>query len=233
MGSWIKKLRTLPLRYHLLLMAGVVLVGFLSVVWGLSFYTNHDTVVQIPELRGKSLSQVAELLDAAELRYEVVDSVYDKSATPGTVIEVYPAVGQSVKPHRIIFLKVYGSEPPRVSAPYVKDMSARQAYALLQGMGFESVSQRAVPGEYMGLCQGLALASGQLIEPGTLITKDTPLVLLVVGAVQLDSLSLDDLLGRDPEQSVDSLGQRPDSLRRGQRNTPEPEHPDDNPENWW
>lgn len=220
------------ITFNLFLMLLVGLSGFFAVVWGLGFYTNHGETVVIPELRGKHLTEAIRMLDAADLNYEVVDSIYDKKAIPGSVIEAYPNTGESVKPQRIIFLKIYATSPPRISIPYLKDMSSRQALALLRGLGFEFISERIVAGEYMGLCQGIALANGKPLQAGDLVTKDTPLVLLVTGQIMIDSLRLDDLLAEDSLASAASAIAVGDSTQR-KREQKQDDEPQPEPENFW
>lgn len=219
---------------NLLIMMIVGVSGFLLLVWSLGYYTRHGESAIIPSVKGKQLSEAIDLLRDADLEYEVVDSVYDKLAIPNTIIEVYPGAGETVKPGRIIFLKIYASAPPRIPVPHIKDMSARQAYALLRGLGFESISEKAVVGEYMGLCQGLTLANGQTLKAGDLISRDTRLVLLVTGRVQLDSVRLDDLLAADSLASASSALSVGDSTIPKKNVPQEPvDEPQPEPENFW
>ena len=221
--------------YNLLVMAGIAIVGFMTVAWGLDFYTSHGEKVAIPRLAGKSLNEAIQLLEDADLRYEVVDSVYSKEARPGTIVEVYPEEGLNVKPNRIIFLKIYTSEPPKVAIPHVKDMSARQAYALLKAMGFENISQKIVPGDYIGSCQGLALQDGSLLTTGAYISKDTPIVLLVTGTVIVpDSINVDDLM--TPEGAAadtSTVSGTSETTPSRKENTSKTDEPTEKPEQWW
>lgn len=214
---------------NLLAILCVGLSGFFLLVWGLDYYTRHDVTVTIPELRGKHLGRAIAMLDDVGLRYEVVDSVYDKRATPGTVLEAYPSSGEVVKPQRIIFLKIYATSPPKLAVPYVKDMSARQAFALLRALGFEYISQKIVAGEYKGLCQGISLDGGSVLKAGDLINKDTPLVLLVTGDVLSDSIRIDDLLLEGEGEEALST----DSTSHQAEPRPKAPKPDNEPENWW
>lgn len=204
----------------LLIASGV----FFALVSWLEYYTRHGQSVTIPNIKGKSLQEAIALLQDANLRWEVVDSLYEKNALAGSIMETYPSVGETVKPDRIIFLKVYATSAPKLAIPYVKDMSARQAYALLVALGFEQISQKVVAGEYLDLCQGIANLEDEPLEAGTLVNKETPLVLLVTGTLQLDSIKLEDLLTTDQkDNSIDSLTQ---SQSQG-------DEPQDEPENWW
>lgn len=217
---------------NLLMMLLVGISGFVVIVWGLDFYTKHGESVVIPELRGKLLPEGITMLEDADLRYEVVDSIYDKKAVPGSIIEAYPSPGARVKPQRIIFLKVYAMAPPRIPVPHVKDMSARQALALLRGLGFENIKERSVSGEYVGLCQGLTYADGKPIKVGDMISKETPIVILITGQIQVDSIRLDDLLAEDSLASVSSAISTGDSTKRKKGDVPVDE-PQPEPEQFW
>lgn len=217
---------------NLLMMLLVGISGFVVIAWGLDFYTKHGESVVIPELRGKLLPEGITMLEDADLRYEVVDSIYDKKAVPGSIIETYPSPGARVKPQRIIFLKVYAMAPPRIPVPHVKDMSARQALALLRGLGFVNIKERSVAGEYIGLCQGLTYADGKPIKVGDMISKETPIVILITGQVQVDSIRLDDLLAEDSLASVSSAITAGDSTKRKKEDAPVDE-PQPEPEQFW
>ncbi|WP_052080808.1 PASTA domain-containing protein [Porphyromonas sp. COT-239 OH1446] len=169
--------------FNLLLMLLLSSVLLWGIIWGLKVYTKHHINIPIPEVRGKTLEQTSLILSSSNLFYEVVDSVYSREAVPGTVFDVIPAPGHEVKPGRTIFVKIYSSQQRRVALPYVKDMSARQALALLRGLGFERVDQRIVSGPYINLAQGFELRNGQPLKAGDMLSIDTPIVLLVVGNV--------------------------------------------------
>lgn len=221
-----KKRQTSILK-HLALMAAISVLILIGVIWGLKSYTRHQINVQVPSVQGKSVDEAIRLLEASDLRYEVIDSVYDRTQMPGTVAEVIPIEGASVKPGRIIFIKCYSSSAMRYAVPYVKDISVRQARALLRGMGFEQISERIVPGEHLDLCVGLELAGGRPLVAGTMIPKDTPIVILVTGSVS-DSLSVVDLLEDYEASPTDSLPKRAaDSLAK-----PKPT-PTNTPDDWW
>lgn len=200
---------------------GVVLFGILT--WGLDVYTHHGENVAIPEVRGKSLGEASRQLEAVDLRYEVIDSIYDKGAIPGTIQETIPAPGARVKPGRLIFVTIYASSPRKLVLPHIEgmNMSGRQVVAMLRGLGFEQLETRIVAGEHRDLCVGITDTQGRPLKGGTALAKDTKLVLLITGQVR-DSLSIDDLL-RDIEADWNS--------------EPAPPQPDTTtktePENWW
>lgn len=222
------------LNLGLMLLVGIgIAVG--ATLW-LGSYTRHGEEVTIPEIRGKSLDEVRALFKEVDLHYEVVDSIYDESARAGVVRELVPSSGSKVKPGRIVFLTTYAYAPRPLTLPYVENMSARQAIALLRGLGFESVSTKLVSGEYRDLCLGVTDSSGKPIPAGTALNKNTPLIALVTGAV-LDSLTTKDFI--DNTESIivcdEPIYEEPITSE------PEPDTPDTarktppetKPENWW
>lgn len=209
---------------NLLLMIGLSALIVVATTWALKFYTKHHTNVPVPEVRGKLLGEAIRTLSASDLYYEVVDSVYSREAQPGTVFDVVPAPGHEVKPGRIIFLRVYSNQQRRVSLPYVQDMSVRQAIALLRGLGFEHIEQKIVPGPYTDLAKGITLRDGTPLEPGKILSIDTPIVLLVVGTV-IDSLP--------PVEGLIEGGNGSAGHSNGGSRSDEPDGDDPEPNSWW
>ncbi|MDO4691354.1 MAG: PASTA domain-containing protein [Porphyromonadaceae bacterium] len=207
---------------HLFLMVVASILILFGIMWGLKLYTRHQDNVQVPNIVGKTLNEAYSQLERTDLRYEIVDSVYDKGQRPGTVAELTPAAGASVKPGRIIFIKTYASSPMRYSIPYVKDMSVRQARALLRGLGFDNITERIVPGEHLELCVGLQHRDGRPIEAGAMIAKETPIVMLITGIVR-DTLSTGDLIEDYEYPNSDST----------MRVRPAKQDTTDTPDDWW
>ncbi len=215
----------------LMLLAGIML--FVLLTWILSAYTRHGEEVIIPEIRGKHLTEAIDMLDREDIDYEVVDSIYDAEAMPGAVKESVPSPGARVKPGRTIYLITYAASPRPVVLPYVENMSARQARALLAAMGFDAVTIRIVAGEYRDLCVGVTDLKGRPLQAGTQLSKGTPLVLLISGQVQ-DTIRVEDLIeSTEGEWLGEEQGAtRPaDSTRRRE---PKPQaQTGSEPEEWW
>lgn len=210
-----------------LLLIGLCLVALILVAgWGLRVYAQHGEEVIIPELRGKGLGEAKAALEAAGLEYEIVDSVYRREATPGTIQESLPVAGARVKPGRIVYLTIFAVADRPMTMPMVANMSARNAMALLRGMGFEHIQTRMVAGEYEDLCLGVLDASGVEITPGSKVSRNTRLTILV-SSLKIDSLRVSDLIeGADSTLVEDMSPSRPTA--------PTPDTiPQKDPEDWW
>lgn len=173
----------------LMLLASVGIIA-LTLIW-MNLFTRHGQEVEIPDIQGLSVSQAEELLDKADLEYEIIDSIYTADAAPGAVLDVVPHIGSKVKKGRIVFLTIKATSPRQEAIPVLLDVSERQALATLRSIGFEHITPSYVPGAFDGLVQGVQTLSGQPLEPGRRVPLTTPLVLVV-------SVGIHDSLGIDP-----------------------------------
>lgn len=210
-----------------LLLIGLCLgVLALGASWWLKIYAQHGEEVIIPELRGKGLGEAKAALEDAGLEYEIVDSVYRREATPGTIQETLPVAGARVKPGRIVYLTIFAVADRPMTMPMVANMSARNAMALLRGMGFEHIQTRVVAGEYEDLCLGVLDASGIELPPGSKVSRNTRLTILV-SSLKIDTLRVSDLIeGADSTLVKDGLISRP--TKSNPDTIPQKE-----PEDWW
>lgn len=97
----------------------------------LSQITRHGEELTVPELKGKNIKEVYAQLE--KLGFDIsIDSAYDTSAAPLTVIEIQPEAGSKVKTGRTIFLTVNKVNPPEVEMPNLLNLSFRNAVLLLE-----------------------------------------------------------------------------------------------------
>ena len=84
--------------YKNVVLAGVVLI-LLFVGWlkYLSIYTNHDDFILVPELYDIEISSLDSLVYSYGLRYEIIDSIFDKSKLKGVVVNQDPLPNTKVK----------------------------------------------------------------------------------------------------------------------------------------
>lgn len=115
------------------------ILGFLLFVTfqGLRLYTYHGKYLQVPDLEGLSELQAERILTQKELRYVIIDSVYSKVHTPGTVVEQLPVKGAKVKKNRKLFLIMNAKAPEMIVMPDLKDISIRQARNILESSGLK------------------------------------------------------------------------------------------------
>ncbi len=65
--------------------------------------TNHCETITVPDIEGRHISELDEILLAKDLRYEVDDSSYSADYKPLTVLKQYPHAGAKVKEGRRLY----------------------------------------------------------------------------------------------------------------------------------
>jgi beta-lactam-binding protein with PASTA domain len=176
-----------------LLMAALVwcLIVFVTLKW-LDTYTLHNEAVIVPDVRGLKIEEASPHLSAIGLRYSIIDSVFSKTVKPGAIVELLPPVGSKVKEGRIIFITVNALSSQMTAIPEVRDLSFRQAYAMLKACGFEFVEIEYISGAYKDLAVGVELR-GRLLTEGEMVQLSAPLVLKVSNGL-MDRIDDDDSL---------------------------------------
>jgi eukaryotic-like serine/threonine-protein kinase len=114
----------------------VILVGFSISSW-LSGFTHHGESISVPDVRGLKLNRLETFLEAKNLQYKIVDSLFDVEKAPGMILEQDPAPDSKVKENRTLYLTINASHPPDVKMPNLIDVSYRQAEAILSSYGLK------------------------------------------------------------------------------------------------
>ena len=114
------KLTVINLLIAALLVAGI---GFGILQW-LDNYTDHGISILVPDFSGFTPEEAREVARHERLDIQVIDSIYDKDAAPGSVVEQYPAGGEHVKEGRTIRLTI------NARTGSYEGMSASRAYTI-------------------------------------------------------------------------------------------------------
>jgi beta-lactam-binding protein with PASTA domain len=106
---------------------------------------------------------------------QVNDTGYVKALPPGTVLEMLPAAGTSVKSGRIIYLTINADNTPTIALPDIIDNSSlREARAKLISMGFKVGEPQYVYGEkdwvYGVIANGRHVTAGERVSVEATLT---------------------------------------------------------------
>ena len=163
------------------------IICFVALEW-LESSTNHDQQIVVPSLSKKTLDEVAEILEAKDLRYEVQDSAnFNPDYPKYSVIEQNPPAGNMVKENRKIYVTLNPSGYRKVEIPQVLQRTRRQAEPKLIALGFkigEVTYQPHMSDHVLELKH-----KGKKIKPGDKLTK-TSTIDLVVGDGKGTTLNL-------------------------------------------
>jgi beta-lactam-binding protein with PASTA domain len=167
----------------------------------LDVWTHHGSTSVVPDVKGMTFNQACDVLDEADLKVVISDSIYDDSKTPGAVVEVWPKPGAVVKSGREVYLTIVSFSPRQVVIDIpLTDISSRQAISYLNNRGITSIQILRVPSEYPDMVVAVK-ANGQYVTLGSRIPTNST-VTLEVG--QLEQQEYTETTS-DLDAAIDSL----------------------------
>ena len=120
-----------------LALVALLILCFLMLQW-LKSSTRHGEFVEVPDLAKLSVSEMRETIDAASLRYEVVDSAdFNPDYPRFSIIEQNPKAGNKVKQNRKIYVTVNPSGYKKVTVPNIIQVTQRNAASMLKAVGLD------------------------------------------------------------------------------------------------
>ena len=169
--------------------------------------TNHGETITVPDLKGKTIQEIEEILDAADLRYQVNDSSYIADAVPLSVISQNPIAGSGVKANRKIYITITSLSPPMVSMPELKDKSLKNAELVLKSHGLILAGTNLVPSPYASLVIK-QYVNGKKIQKDTKIPKATKITLDIGNGTMTSEIELPNLVGLNIDDAKATLVER-------------------------
>lgn len=183
-----------------------VAIVFVAAVFGITYkyldgYTHHGESISVPDLRGLKKDRLESFIHDKHLRYAIVDSIFELDKPPGTVVEQDPAPDSKVKEDRTIYLTVNASLPPKIKMPDLKDVSYRQAEAILSTFGLKVGTLIYKP----DLARNAVLGQryrGSEINPGTEIPKGSVIDLVLGDGLGNTQVPVPNLIGRTKGEAL-------------------------------
>lgn len=176
---------------NIVMMVLIIVAVPVGALYMLDSFTHHGEKIEVPNVLGKSLYDAETMLKDRGLVALVVDSMYDKSAPRGSVLEQSPKSGYEVKGGRMVYLTVNLKGEPMAQLPdVVGHGSLREAVALLQSLGFKLTAHKPVLGRPKDLVLGVKQGTRN-VHAGETIPRDRPLT-LVIGGGEIDSTMYED-----------------------------------------
>lgn len=164
---------------NLLLAFGLLVILFFGLHFGMRNYTHHNQYLRVPDITQLELDQFSKILEAHQLRFEIIDSSkYTAKQPPLSVISYSPAAGEEVKVNRKIYITLNPSGFRNISVPNLIQITRRNAESMLQSIGFTvgSVTYENNIGKDMVL--GMT-HNGKPVSPGTQLPKTATIDLIL------------------------------------------------------
>jgi len=125
------------LYIHLLLAIIMLVLLFVGWLKYLDYYTMHDKYIKVPDFNNMLIAQVDSVVEANNIRYVIIDSIFDRSREKGVVVKQDPEPFIDVKKNRKIYLVINSLQTRKVAFPDIYDLSLRQAIRKLSQNGLE------------------------------------------------------------------------------------------------
>jgi eukaryotic-like serine/threonine-protein kinase len=205
--AFIQFLKTSQFRRSMLRIV-LIYVAVLATIWfGLMWYTDHGEYISVPDLQGMSLEEAVIALEERDLEVLVIDSIFDKKAKAGTIIEQSPAPDSQVKEGRQVFLTIYRYSKPMERLGVKEGDFAAVAFIKLQNKGIEFDTLYENNNVFVGSIIRLVYA-GKRVGPEAMIPRGDR-VQLVIGRAASEKIMVPNLRGktcREAESILDTLG---------------------------
>ena len=184
------------------------LLAVLAVCWALyavffaslGLLTRHSSEVKVPNVTGKQLKSARTALE--RMGFEVdVDSSYDPTKKPYSILVQIPTMNSIVKEGRTIFLTVNKAEAPLTSMPKLTDLSYRSAVLILK-------SSRLIMGDTFhrpDYAKGAVLDQlykGRPIKPGDMLPQGSKIDLVVGDGFGNVEMNVPDVIGMTAEEGM-------------------------------
>ncbi|TAL60340.1 MAG: PASTA domain-containing protein [Bacteroidetes bacterium] len=195
-------------RFRVHFIISVLVGGF--ILWisfkFLNVYTHHGEAIVVPDFANVKITEIDGFIADKNLKYQIIDSVFDSKVSPGVVIKQDPEENSSVKQNRTIYLTVSAKLPPLVKMPNVVDASMRQALAMLESYGLK-VGKRNYMSDPCVNCVLAQSMKGKKIEPGTMIPKGSVIDLTLGQGQDGEKINIPCLLGLSHQEATDKIAE--------------------------
>ena len=192
--KWYEFLKTKLFFKQLLLMAIVSVVIFWLTFQLLKLYTRHGQFILLPDFVGKPLQELVQYADEKDLKVIVIDSLYDETRQPGTVLVMDPAGNTGVKTGRKIYVTISSSTPDYVPMPDLSELSLRQAVETLMQSGLKIDYVSYVPGPFFNSVSGQRIGT-QTVRAGEMIPRNSKIVIMVESGDGDANVTVPDVVG--------------------------------------
>jgi len=176
--SIVKKILSNTYVKNIFFMAIAFVALVIIILIGLNIYTKHGESIKVPSVKGLQEAEAHGILKAANLHYEISDSLYQNDGVPGAILEQIPKENSNVKKGRTIYLIIKAKGQQMIPVPELKDYSRRQAEAQLNSLGFSNIIIDEVPSAYAGIVLSVSY-KGQVLTPNQKVPKGSTLKMTV------------------------------------------------------
>jgi eukaryotic-like serine/threonine-protein kinase len=183
------------LLYNVLLALGIMALLLLIVQSGLKSYTRHGESITVPDLRGKSLEEVEDILSKENLEWKIIDSIFDMKKPPLSIVEQNPKPKSGVKEGRTIYLTLNATTAPTIEIPdLIGRSSLKYAKMQLESYGLKVGEPIYRPDPHLNSVIGMVV-KGKNVSKKMKVPKGTEVTLVLGDGLGNSRVSIPYLIG--------------------------------------
>jgi beta-lactam-binding protein with PASTA domain len=167
-------------------LAGISLFIVVLTITSLRVFTRQGQSFIVPDLTGLSMGHLTSLEKEYGFKFIIIDSVFDQTHPPGTVLRHDPLPNSTVKRGRKFYVTLVSATPDMVTMPNLIDLSLRQATSRLEATGLFVGTVKYDPGKFQNAVLDQTY-HGKHIYPGEKIRRGSYINLVVSGSKDGDS----------------------------------------------
>ncbi len=159
----------------------IILVLSIFLLWLtiklLNVYTRHGRVYELPDFSGMTIEEVMDEY-GRDYHFILIDSVYSKTQSPGSIVQQDPLPHSKVKHGRNVYYIIVAQTPEKTTMPNLNNLSLRQALVLLESSGLE-VKELKYINHFARNAIREQWFNDKVIKPGTELIKGDQITLYV------------------------------------------------------
>lgn len=195
--NFLKFLLTKAFWMNVLIAMGVVLIGYFVLYFYLDGFTRHDEKVKVPNVVGEKVEDLDDLLEKKGFRYQLLDSIFDRSKPKGIIVEQKPISDAWVKEGRKIYITINARSNKKIklNLDNIIQSSVRGAIDNLSSVDVEIKSIEYKSYVYNDIVLAVKSASGRELKNNSVIDAGSKII-LVVGQTGLIKSEVPDFTGK-------------------------------------
>jgi eukaryotic-like serine/threonine-protein kinase len=191
--------------FHLCIVIALCTLLYISFFASLHCFTKHGQELTIPNVTGKNVNAAVDQLKA--LKFEVnIDSTYEPSQKPLSILKQLPDSGSVVKEGRTVFLTVNMLNPPHIPMPNLVSLSYRSAAMLLHNNKL-LVGDTTFKPDIAGGAILEQTYKGAPIRPGEMVPQGARIGLVIGNGLGNTDLTVPDLITQPVDVAMDIVAQ--------------------------
>ena len=195
-----KILSNKPIWFHILLALALVFVLLFLFVISLNWITKHGESSTVPQVTGKKLQDVQDLLEEKGFELVLQDSVFYDSIPRGMVLRQVPDADEVVKVNRTVYVTINRFVAPDIDMPKLSGLSYRNAEMVIKNVGLR-IGDTTYRTDFAKNTVLEVLYQGRTILPGAKIKVGTPIDLVIGSGVGEEFIPVPKLLGLTYEEA--------------------------------